>query len=277
MTGVALGTWAFGPLATGPQMVLPEVFERTALLGFDGVELGAFGSHGTPETWSTAGARDQLRAAIARRELGLAGVITFARSSIVRDPVPNEYLAYFDTSLRFCVDLGATTLVVHTVDPPEIVEEIGHRTALDRLVHTWAECAQRAHAVGVTLAWEFEAGSAFNTAEDVVEIANALAMPGFGVLYDTVHAHMACGGEREPTDDAQIEFFLGNSEATYRSCTRCRHRRHANRGRCGADRLRLRWRPLYNNPCPSWQRGDQLRASPPGCDGGGRPTALGLC
>ena len=41
----------------------------------------------------------------------------------------------------------------------------------------------------MTLAWEFEPCWAFNEPAQIIEIAHQLAGPGFGVLYDTAHAH----------------------------------------------------------------------------------------
>ena len=42
---------------------------------------------------------------------------------------------------------------------------------------------------GARCAWEFEPCWAFNEPEQVIELAHELAGPGFGVLYDTAHAH----------------------------------------------------------------------------------------
>ena len=133
-----------------------------------------------------------LRSLITERGLALSGVLTFGTASIIRDPAPDEYAEHFDDSLAFCVDVGCPTLVVHTIDPPEILAELGYETAFGRLKRAWSECARKADDVGVTLAWEFEAGSVFNTADEVIAVAHALSGPGFGVLYDTVHGELAC-------------------------------------------------------------------------------------
>jgi sugar phosphate isomerase/epimerase len=103
------------------------------------------------------------------------------------DPV--EYLREFDRNLGFCKDVGAARLIVNPLDPPEVAIEVGYDLALERLLKTWRECARRARDEGITLAWEFEPCWAFNEPDQVVEIAHELAGPGFGLLYDTAHAH----------------------------------------------------------------------------------------
>jgi sugar phosphate isomerase/epimerase len=187
----------------GPTFDLATVLERAAEVGFDGIELGAFGMHPNLQTHATPEARTELRAAIAERGLAVSGVITFGTASIVRDPVPADYVRHFDESLAFCVDMGCSTFVVHTVDPPEVVAELGYETAFGRLERVWAECARKADSVGVTLAWEFEAGSVFNTAREVIAVAHALSGPGFGVLYDTVHGELACSLAADEFDGGQ--------------------------------------------------------------------------
>ena len=195
---LSICTWGFGPLAEGPSVDLPTVLDRVSEMGFDGIELGAFGSHPNPQTHASTESREELRSTIAEKGLGLSAVVTFGAASIMRDPAPDAYMRYFDECLSFCVDVGCSTLVVHTVDPPEVVAELGYATAFARLEQTWAECARKAADAGVTLAWEFEAGSAFNAAREVIAVAHALAGPGFGVLYDTVHGQLACSiGDRE--------------------------------------------------------------------------------
>jgi sugar phosphate isomerase/epimerase len=173
-------------------------------MGFDGIELGAFGSHPNLRTHAAAESRMELRSLIAERGLALSGVLTFGTASIVRDSVPDEYMRHFENSLAFCVDVGCPTLVVHTVDPPEVLTELGYETALGRLERAWSECARRADDVGVTLAWEFEAGSVFNTAHDVIAVAHALSGAGFGVLYDTVHGELACSLSGDHFEGGQI-------------------------------------------------------------------------
>ena len=130
---LSISTWGFGPLAEGPSADLETVLDRASEMGFDGIELGAFGMHPNLQTHATKEARAELRAAIAERGLAISGVITFGTASIVRDPVPDDYVRHFDESLAFCVDMGCPTFVVHTVDPPELVSRLRLQTAFSRL------------------------------------------------------------------------------------------------------------------------------------------------
>jgi sugar phosphate isomerase/epimerase len=188
MTRVSIGTWAFG-IFTGRPLPFDEMLDRVAALEFEGAELGAFAPHPDPGTCATKADRARLAESFASRGLELSAVATdFGSSSILGDPA--TYLAALDRNLAFCQDVGSLRLIVNTLDPPEAVTEIGEAAAMGRLLGTWREAAARAEAAGVTLVFEFEPCWALNEPEQVITIAHELAGPGFGVLYDTAHAHI---------------------------------------------------------------------------------------
>lgn len=192
MPKVSIGSWAFGIYSERP-LPFERVLDRVAALGFDGMELGAFVPHPDPLTCATPHERAQLRDAFAQRGLEVSAVAAdFGSEGFLRMAEPTRYLAALERNLEFCRELGAGRLIVNTVDGPETPYEVGAELARERLLSAWSEAAARAAAVGVTLVWEFEPCWAFNEPEQVIELAHQLAGPGFGVLYDTAHAHTVC-------------------------------------------------------------------------------------
>ena len=189
MTRVSIGTWAFGVYTEHP-LPFNQVLDRITELGFDGVELGAFPPHPDPATCATAASRAELRERFTSRGLELSAVATDFQETRILEEDPTPYLAAVDRNLDFCKALGARRLIVNTLDPPEVVTEIGEAVAMTRLLRTWREAAARAEAASVKLAFEFEPCWALNEPGQVVQIAHELAGPGFGVLYDTAHAHI---------------------------------------------------------------------------------------
>ena len=212
MPKVSIGSWAFGIYAERP-LPFERVLDRLAELGFDGVELGAFEPHPDPVAVATRSSRAELKEVFDRRGLAISAVATdFGSEGFLRVAEPSEYLAAVDRNLEFCSALGARRLVVNTVDPPETPYEVGLPVARERLLATWREAAARAAAVGITLVWEFEPCWAFNEPEHVIALAHELAGPGFGVLYDTAHAHtVSVAGARQvvggPLAGGQVELL----------------------------------------------------------------------
>ena len=62
MNRVSIGTWAYsvGPYANNP-VPFGEVVKGLKAMGFDGLELGAFGAHPTPDNHPTKESRQTLR------------------------------------------------------------------------------------------------------------------------------------------------------------------------------------------------------------------------
>ena len=62
MNRVSIGTWAYsvGPYADNP-VPFGEVVKGLKEMGFDGLELGAFGAHPTPDNHPTKQSRQTLR------------------------------------------------------------------------------------------------------------------------------------------------------------------------------------------------------------------------
>jgi sugar phosphate isomerase/epimerase len=189
MPKVSIGSWAFGVYSERP-LPLGVVLDRVAALGFDGFEFGAFAPHPEPRELAEPGARLALQREFRERGLAVSAVATdFGDEGFLTVASPDAYLSALTRNVELCRDLDSDLLIVNTVDPPETPYEVGLPVARERLLATWREGARRAAAAGVTLVWEFEPCWAFNEPEQIIEMAHELAGPGFGVLYDTAHAH----------------------------------------------------------------------------------------
>jgi sugar phosphate isomerase/epimerase len=186
MPKISIGTWAFGAYSEHP-IEFSAVLDRLAELDFDGVDFGAFHPHPSPATVDDLGA---LAEAFRSRGLEVAAVATsFGDEGFLRSDDASSYLDAVDRNLEFCRALRARRLIVNTVDPPETPYEVGVELATGRLLRCWREAAGRAERAELELTWEFEPCWAFNEPEQVIAIAHELHGPGFGVLYDTAHAH----------------------------------------------------------------------------------------
>src|SRR6266545_2772568 len=136
MNRVSIGTWAYsvGPYANNP-VLFGEVVKGLKAMGFDGLELGAFGAHPTPDNHPTKESRQTLRDLVETNGLLLSGIAG---------------------------DLGITLFRVDTVPPPEILESMDKGVAMDRVAQTWRQVCRMAADMGMMVAWEFEPGFVFN-------------------------------------------------------------------------------------------------------------------
>ncbi len=201
MKRISIGTWAYtiGPYAANP-VPFDEVVARLAALGFDGMDLGSFAPHPTPDAFPTPESRRELRERVAGKGMAFSGIAADLWSQHLLDTEDDgPYLDAFRKNLRFAADLGIDCIRVDTVQPPTIFETVPEATARERLVKTWRTAAGEAEDLGVRIVWEFEPGFAFNKPSDIVGIVDEVGLPNFTVLYDTCHAHMcAAVGARQP-------------------------------------------------------------------------------
>ena len=201
MKRISIGSWAY---TIGPYTDRPVDFETVCTklreLGFDGVELGGFPPHPNPDDLQATEEREQLVAIMEERGLALSGLAANLWSQHLIDTEdPADYLAEFTKNCRFCADLGIRGIRVDTVQPPTIVDQLGHATVLERVTRTFTRCNEIAKDHGLYLTWEFEPGFALNKPSDVLQVLDAIPDTNFGVLYDTSHGHMvAVVGARQP-------------------------------------------------------------------------------
>ena len=192
MKRISIGTWAYtiGPYAAHP-VPFDEVVRKLAALGFDGVDLGSFAPHPTPDAFPTATDRRELRHRVVDQGVAFAALAPDLWSlRLLNTDNDAEYLEHFRKNARFAADLGIDCIRIDTVQPPTVFEEIPEPVARERLVRTWRTAARDAAELGVRVVWEFEPGFAFNKPSDIVGILDEVGEPNLTALFDTCHAHM---------------------------------------------------------------------------------------
>ncbi|HLK55737.1 MAG TPA: sugar phosphate isomerase/epimerase family protein [Chthonomonadaceae bacterium] len=201
MKRISIGTWAYtiGPYAAHP-VPFEEVVEKLAALGFDGLDLGSFPPHPTPDAFPTRAARQELRKRVEEKGLTFAAIAPDLWSlQLINTSDNSVYLDHFRTNLQFAFDLGIDCFRIDTVQPPTIFQEVPEPVARERVVNTWRVASQNAADLGIRVVWEFEPGFAFNKPSDILGIIEEVGHPNFYALFDTCHAHMcAAVGARQP-------------------------------------------------------------------------------
>ena len=101
MKKVSVGTWAyiFGPYASHP-VSFDTCLEKIKALGFDGLELGAWPPHPTPQEYDTPEKRAALKKKIADAGLGISGLAIDFHGQYPFQDDQAAYLAEFDKNLR---------------------------------------------------------------------------------------------------------------------------------------------------------------------------------
>ncbi len=207
MKRIAFGTWALvlGPYAEKP-VPLTDVVARLVELGFDGLELGGFTPHPTPDSLPEKSQRHELAASIREAGLELCGYAPDLWQQHLLDTAdPTAYLNAFKKNVDFCHDMGIPQIRVDTVHPPTLFGSVNKGTARGRLTHAWFTCCDYAAHHGIRVAWEFEPGFAFNKATDIVRIVEGVNHDCFTVLFDTAHAQMVASGARHDHDPEVLE------------------------------------------------------------------------
>jgi sugar phosphate isomerase/epimerase len=200
MKKVSVGTWAyiFGPYTDKP-VPFDTCLQKIKALGFDGLELGAWPPHPTPQEFDTPEKRAALKKKIADAGLGISGLAIDFHGQYPFQDDEAAYLAEFEKNLQFCADLGIKTIRVDTDIAPNAVSADNEKQAIEKTIKVWKACARKAAEQGIRLVWEFEPGFAFNKPSQILQIVQGVGEPNFGVMYDTCHAHMVAGvGARQP-------------------------------------------------------------------------------
>ena len=207
---ISIGSWAycFGPYKDNP-VDFHTVLHKLQDLGLDGVELGGFPPHPSPDSHDTKEKRLRLRKEVADHGLQFSGLAAnLWMHKLITNPDSGPYIADFAKNLFYAEDLGIDVIRVDSLEPPDVFERSGidPEVGFDRLVKVWDLCAKLAAQRGIRVAWEFEPGFAFNKPSEIIALVDAVRAgvggkpnPNFGVLYDTSHAHMcAAVGARQP-------------------------------------------------------------------------------
>ena len=216
MHKISIGTWAYsvGPYAEKP-IPFRTVVEGLRDMKFDGLELGAFGSHPKPENHPTRESRQTLRDLVESNGLKFSGIAgdMWSEHLVDAEDGGKAYLATVRKNLEFAKDLGITLFRVDTVQPPEVIDKIGKEKAMDRVVKTWTEVCKMAADLGIDVTWEFEPGFAFNRPSDIVALVDAMSgSKNFGPMFDTCHAYTCAvvglrqtGGPKEVSEGGVLD------------------------------------------------------------------------
>lgn len=199
MRRISIGTWAY---SVGPDKPIPfgEVVRGLKEMRFDGLELGAFGDHPTPDNHPTKESRRTLKDLVESNGLVFSGIAgdMWKEKLVNAEDDGIKYLATVRKNLEFARDLGITLFRVDTVQEPDILNSMDKRLAMDRVVKTWKQVCRMAADMGILVTWEFEPGFVFNRPSDIVALVDAVGEKNFGAMYDTCHAYTcAVAGKRQ--------------------------------------------------------------------------------
>ena len=209
---ISIGTWAFLFNQEKP-IPFDEIVPGLKRLGFDGLELGGFGDHPSPENCPTAESRAAVRQMWESRGMGCSGLAADLWSErLITAADDASYLRTFRKNLQFCRDLGIDVIRVDTTEDPwtlgdvpgetrqeKVTRQVDYDTAFDRVTSTWKRCAAEAADMGIRVVWEFEPGFAFNKPSDIQRVLDKVDHENFMVMFDTCHAdNVAVEGARQP-------------------------------------------------------------------------------
>lgn len=195
MKKISIGSWAYsiGPYENSP-IPWEEVLKTLKSLNFDGVEVGGFSIHPSPENAPNKEDRDKIVAQAKEIGIGFSGFVpNLWGEKLINTEDPSGYIAAFKQGAQFAHDLGIKGVRVDCVQPPTIHAEIDYDVAKKRVVSTWKECSKIAADLGCYVTWEFEPGFAFNKPSDVLRIVDEVNEENFGIEFDTCHAEMVAG------------------------------------------------------------------------------------
>lgn len=200
MKRISIGSWAYaiGPYEENP-IPFDEVSRKLKGLGFDGVELGGFSIHPSPETHPNKEDRDRLVEEMRSVGLSFSGFVpNLWGENLLDTDDTSGYIAAFKQGAQFAHDIGVAGVRVDCVQPPTILEGADEAAMRAKLVKTWQECSDIAADLGCYVTWEFEPGFAFNKPSQVVQIVDEVNKNNFGLEFDTCHAECVSKGHRQP-------------------------------------------------------------------------------
>jgi sugar phosphate isomerase/epimerase len=201
MKRISIGSWAYsiGPYEDKP-VGFDEVCQKLSDLKFDGVEIGGFSIHPSPDTMPSKEERAECVAKAEALGLGFSGFVpNLWGEKLLNTEDTTDYLNQYRRGLEFAGDIGVKGLRVDCVQPPTILDEMDEEVARRRLVSTWQRCCDESADQGCYVTWEFEPGFAFNKPSQVLRVIDEVNRDNFGVQFDTCHAEMVANiGARQP-------------------------------------------------------------------------------
>ncbi len=152
---IAFHTYAFGPHGGWvPTYLVEEAIERTARLGYDGVELDAARPHVWPYDIDNEH-RKNIKNLLGTLNLELPAVSGYYFGLNFASPLPSERqdaANYLEACVKMCADLGAKTLVVV---PGVVVYGTNWDDAWDMSLDSMHKGIQKAEELGVYIGLEY--------------------------------------------------------------------------------------------------------------------------
>ena len=194
---ISIGTWAYIFNQEVPTNDFHTILHKLQDLGYDGVELGGFSPHPSPDSHPTKESRAKLRKDVEAHGLkfsALAADLWSQKMLTIEDSGP--FIAAFAKNVMFADDLGIDCIRVDTVEPITVVQsgQVTNELAFARAVKAFDLCSKLAAQKNIRICWEFEPGFPINKPSEIVALVDEVRVkrnnPNFGVLYDTCHAHM---------------------------------------------------------------------------------------
>jgi L-ribulose-5-phosphate 3-epimerase len=178
-----------------------QLFPEAQRLGFDGVELGVGENYTQTLLWSEEG-RQQLSDWSQQNNVEISSLClhSFWRFSFA-DPDPavravgREILT---SALRFCRELGVKVILVPITGPSDLPKEEGAQRWIEEL----QRCAPVAEEMGVSIGLENVGRPYGRTAQDLLQLIEAVHSPRVGAYYDPGNAQAA--GNNPPEEIRQI-------------------------------------------------------------------------
>src|SRR4051812_29692895 len=125
MKKLSVGSWAF-VFNQEKKSDFHEVMHKLHHLGFEGVELGGFEGHPSPELYDTKAKRQALKEEVKDHGLEFSGFAPdLWKHKIISVPDSGPYIAAFARNLFFADDLGIQVIRVDTLEPPDVFEKTG--------------------------------------------------------------------------------------------------------------------------------------------------------
>jgi len=211
MKKISFGSWAFafGPYAGAP-VPFDKIVARLGELGYDAVEICGRSPHVSMESCSSAEARAEVKKVISDAGLGISGITgDMAGLNPANESTREKYLDRFAQNLELASALGAPGIRIDSAGPPR-----KDGPALARAAETLRGAAEKAAEASIKIHWEFEPCFAFNSPTEILQLAEKVDHPNFGVLFDTSHALLATA-DSEGGPAALLDQLAGKINAVH--------------------------------------------------------------
>jgi len=207
---IALGLNAFGSLIEtyGVYYSLPEVLDRAAKLGYDGIELFPYPAcpmptpprtppekaPRSPYPQSRAGRR-LLRMAYLEYGLEIPAIQSRpeGRPASPNGKVRERHVETLEEQIEFAVEVGARNVGVWPA--ARLTEDFTRDGAVELAIDTYSRVVGLAEDYDVTLSFEGEPNLLINTPELVKRLLDGVHSKHFRYLYDFAHANVTSGGK----------------------------------------------------------------------------------